>query len=133
MPEQISKSKLWTARIMSGIVILYMLLDGVAKIIQPKPVVEGTLALGYAEHHILIIGILALISAGIYAIPKTSFLGAVLLTGFWGGAIATHLRMDDPLFSHVLVPFYLAMLAWGGLYLRDKRIRKLFSFQKNEK
>lgn len=133
MTEQISKSKLWTARIMSWIVILFMLFDGIAKIIQPEPVVEGTLALGYAEHHIIIVGILALISAVLYAIPKTSFLGVVLLTGFWGGAIASNLRMDHPLFSHILFPVYLAVLAWGALYLTNERIRKLFSFQKNEK
>lgn len=110
--NSISKSRLWTARIMSGLVILFMLFDSIFKFIQPAPVVEGTLQLGYAQHHLAVIGTLGLISTILYAIPRTAFLGAVLLTGYFGGAIATHIRMDAPLFSHVLFPVYLAVLAW---------------------
>jgi hypothetical protein len=121
----VSKKRLWTARIMSGLVILFMLFDSIMKFIQPTAVVEGTLILGYAEHHIPIIGALALVSIILYAIPRTSILGAILLTGYWGGAIATHLRLDNPLFSHILFPVYLAILAWGGIWLVNEKLRAL--------
>lgn len=132
MENRISKSRLWTARIMSGIVILFMLMDSIFKFIQPEEVVQGTLGLGFAEHHIAIIGTLALISVLLYAFPRTSLFGAVLLTGFWGGAIATNLRMDLPLFTHILFPVYLAVLAWGALWLRDERVRDLIPLQKRK-
>ena len=130
--HQISKSRLWTSRIMSGIVILFMLSDSIFKFIQPAPVIEGTLELGYAEHHIAILGTLGLLSILLYAIPRTSILGAVLLTGYFGGVIATHLRLDNPLFSHILFPVYLAILAWGGLWLRNEKLRALFPLLKEK-
>lgn len=120
-----SKAKLWTSRVMSGLVILFMLADSIFKFIQPAEVVQGTVDLGYATHHIAIIGMLGLLSILLYAIPRTAILGAILLTGYFGGAIATHLRLDNPLFSHTLFPVYLGILAWGGLWLRDERLRKL--------
>ncbi|XEC96393.1 DoxX family protein [Paenibacillus tarimensis] len=129
MANQISKSRLWTARIMSGLVILFMLFDSISKFLKPAMVVEGTLELGYSEHHILTIGVLGLISTILYAIPRTSVLGAVLLTAYFGGAIAIHLRMDNPLFSHTLSPVYIAVLAWGGIWLRNEKLRKLIPFQ----
>lgn len=100
-------------------------MDSIFKFIQPEEVVQGTLELGYAEHHIAIIGALGLISVLLYAFPRTSLLGAVMLTGYWGGAVATNLRMDLPLFSNILFPVYLAVLAWGALWLRDARLRNL--------
>lgn len=123
--NSISKGRLWTARIMSWIVILFMLFDGVTKFIQPAPVVEGTVSLGYSEHHIIVIGILGLIPTLLYAFPRTSVLGALLLTAYFGGVVATHIRMDAPLFTHTLFPIYLAVLTWGGIWLRDERVRKL--------
>lgn len=128
--NQPSKGVLWTSRIMSGIVILFMLVDSVFKFIQPVEVVQGTLDLGYAEHHILTIGILGFISTLLYTIPRTSILGAVLLTAYFGGAIATHLRLDNPLFSHILFTVYLGILAWGGIWLRDENLRNLFPFRR---
>lgn len=92
---------------------------------------EGTLTLGYAEHHIAIIGVLALLSTILYAIPRTSVTGAILLTAYYGGAIATHLRLDNPLFSHTLFPVYFAILAWGGIWLRDAGIRGFIPFRHN--
>ncbi|RNB85188.1 DoxX family protein [Brevibacillus fluminis] len=132
MSNNISKSRLWVARIMSGIVILFMLFDSVMKFFQPAPVVEGTLELGFAQHHIALLGILALVSTILYAVPRTAVLGALLLTGYFGGVIATQIRMDAPLFTHVLFSVYLAILAWGGLWLRDERVRNLLPMQQQK-
>ncbi|GJM73359.1 membrane protein [Paenibacillus macerans] len=111
---------------MSGIVILFMLFDGISKLFKPAVVVEGTLTLGFAEHHIVTIGILALLSTVLYAIPRTAVLGAALLTAFYGGVVATQIRVDAPLFSHTLFAVYMAILAWGGLWLRNDKVRRLF-------
>src|SRR5690242_19759544 len=89
-----SRGRLWTARIMGWIVILFMLFDGIGKIAKPAPVVEGTLALGFAEKHLAAIGVLSLICTVLYAVPRTRFLGALLLTGYLGGAVAAQLRVD---------------------------------------
>lgn len=110
---------------MGWIVILFMLMDSIMKFIQPEEVVTGTLELGFSAHHILPIGILGLTSVLLYVFPRTSILGALLLTAYWGGAIATHVRLDNPLFSHILFPVYLAVLAWGALWIRDERVRNL--------
>lgn len=122
----ISKPRLWTGRIMSAIVILFMLMDGVMKFVKPEPVIKSAAELGYQDHHIVWMGALALLGTILYAIPQTAILGIVFLTGFWGGAINTHFRLDAPLFSHLLFPVYLAILGWGGLWLRDARLRAIF-------
>ncbi|MFC0212392.1 DoxX family protein [Paenibacillus chartarius] len=132
MGNGISKGSLWTGRIMSWLTIAFMLLDSVMKLVKPPEVVEGTLTLGFAEHHITVIGILGLAATILYAIPRTSFLGVLLLTGYFGGVIATHLRMDAPLFTHLLFPVYLAVLAWGGIWLRDRRVRNLIPLSGKE-
>lgn len=126
----ISKSRLWTARVMSWLVILFMLFDAIMKFIQPEMVVETTLGLGYEQHHIATLGVLALICTILYAIPRTSILGAVLLTGYYGGVVATHLRIDNPLFTHMLFPVYLAILAWGGIWLVNAKLRELIPLEK---
>lgn len=125
-----SKTQLWIERVMSGIVILFMLMDSIMKFIQPAEVVTGTTELGFELHHIFTLGILGLISVLLYAYPRTSLLGAILLTAYWGGAVATHLRLDNPLFSHLLFPVYLGILAWGGLWLRDQNIRNFLPFRR---
>jgi hypothetical protein len=129
MTTNIKKGRLWTARIMSGLVILFMLFDSILKLIKPAPVVEGTVTLGYAEHHIIVIGILGLLSTILYAVPRTSFVGALLLTGYFGGVVATQIRVDAPLFTTILFPVYLAVLTWGGVWLRDEKVRKLIPLQ----
>lgn len=126
----ISKSRLWTARIVGSLVILFMLMDSIMKFVQPVEVVEGTLILGYAEHHLPILGTLGLISIILYAIPRTSVLGAILLTGYWGGAIATHVRLDNPLFSHILFPVYLGIMAWGAIWLVNEKLQHLIPLRK---
>lgn len=125
-----SKSKLWIGRIMSWLIILFMLFDGIMKFFLPAEVVESTQNLGFSPHHFSILGTLALISAVLYAIPRTAVLGAILLTAYFGGAIATHLRLDNPLFSHTLFPVYFGILTWGGLWLTNKKLRYLIPFNR---
>ncbi|MGH9614535.1 MAG: DoxX family protein [Bryobacteraceae bacterium] len=123
----VSKGWLWTGRIASVLVGLFLLADACMKVIKPPFVVQATTQLGYPESVIRPIGITLLICVIIYAIPRTSIFGAVLLTGYLGGAIATNVRVGAPLFSYVLVPIYVAVLVWGGLFLRDPRLRALIS------
>ena len=112
MENTISKSQRWISYIMSGLVILFMLFDSIMKFVKPREVIEGTLALGYGEEHLIVIGTLGLISTLLYALPRTSFLGAILLTAYFGGAVATHLRLNNPLFSHTLFTVYFGILIW---------------------
>src|SRR5688572_1016928 len=125
MENTVSKTKLWTSYVMSGLVILFMLMDGIMKFVKPPDVIEGTVALGFAEQHIPIIGTLGLISTLLYAFPRTSILGAILLTAYFGGAVATHLRLNNPLFTHTLFTIYFGILIWGGLWLRNSKLREL--------
>jgi hypothetical protein len=123
-----SKGKRWTSYIMSGLVILFMLFDSIMKFVKPPAVIEGTVTLGFAENHLTILGTLGLISTLLYMIPRTSVLGAILLTGYFGGTIATHLRLNNPLFSHILFTVYFGILIWGALWLRNKKLREVFPF-----
>jgi hypothetical protein len=125
MENTVSKPKLWTSYVMSGLVILFMLMDSIMKFVKPQEVIEGTLTLGFAEQHLPIIGALGLISTLLYAFPRTSILGAILLTGYFGGAIATHLRLNNPLFTHTLFTVYFGILIWGGLWLQNSKLREL--------
>src|SRR6202030_1488973 len=121
----VSKGSLWTVRIMSILSILFFLMDAVMKLLKPTFVVDATVKLGYQEGVIQGLGIALLMCTILYAIPGTSFLGAILLTGYLGGAVASNVRVGSPLFSNVLFPVYFAFVLWGGLYLRDKRLRAL--------
>jgi hypothetical protein len=120
-----SRGRLWTGRIMSALPVLFLLMDSVMKLVKPEFVVKATVQLGYPEGVILPLGIVLLVCVILYIFPRTAVLGAILLTGYLGGAVATHVRAGDPLFSHVLFPVYVAILIWGGLYLRDDRLRAL--------
>lgn len=121
----ISKKRLWAGRILSGLPALFLLVDSFAKFAKPAAVIEGTVKLGYPESVIIPLGIVLLTCTILYVIPRTSALGAILLTGYLGGAVATHVRVGDPLFTHVLFPVYLGVMIWGGLYFRDDRVRAL--------
>ena len=112
-------------RILTGIAVLFLVFDTTIKLVGVKEAVEGTVQLGWAPHHLPIIGLIEVACLIVYLVPRTAPLGAVLWTGYLGGAIATHLRLDNPLFSHILFPTYVAALLWGGLYLRDLRVRAL--------
>jgi len=127
-----SKGALWTGRALSAIVVLFMILDGVIKL-PPLAIVTETMAqigwpadVGTAR----LLGIIGLVSTALYALPRTSALGAILLTGYMGGAIATHIRIGNPLFSHTLFAVYLGIILWGGLYLRDPKVRALIPFNR---
>jgi hypothetical protein len=128
----ISKKRLWAGRILSGLPALFLLADSVGKFVKPAPVVEGTVKLGYQESVLLPLGFVLLACTVLYLIPRTSVVGAILLTGYLGGAVATHVRVGDPLFSHVLFPVYFGILLWGGLFLRDDRLRALIPLRKTE-
>jgi energy-converting hydrogenase Eha subunit C len=130
MTRTSSKGRLWTGRVMSGIAILFMLLDSIMKLFKPAFVVDSTVSLGFQEHHIYLIGILGLLSTILYTLPRTAIIGAILLTGYFGGVIATQVRLDAPLFSTILFPVYLAVLVWGGIWLRNEQVRKLLLLQK---
>ncbi len=125
-----SKAARWASYIMSGLVILFLMFDAGIKLVPIDAVTEASAQLGLPTDpgFARTLAILTLIGVVLYAIPRTSVLGAILLTGYMGGAIATHLRIGSPLFSHVLFGFYLGVLIWGGLWLRDQRVRNLIPF-----
>jgi hypothetical protein len=125
-----SKPMLWAGWIMSGAVVLFLLLDGVMKLLLVEPVIEATRQIGYPLDVIRPLGIICLVCAVLYAIPRTAILGAILLTGFLGGAIASKVRLEEALFSQVLFGAYVGVLAWGGLYLRDGRLRVLIPWRR---
>lgn len=120
-----SKNMLLTGRILSALPALFLLLDAVGKLFKPQPVITGTLELGYGESVILPLGVVLLVSTILYLVPHTAIFGAILLTGYLGGAVATHVRVGNPLFTHTLFPVYFGVLLWAGLYLRDARLRAL--------
>jgi hypothetical protein len=122
--SDVSKARLWTGRILSGLVTAFLVFDGATKLAKPDFVVQATVQLGYPEFTIVGIGLTLLVCTLLYAIPRTAVLGAVLLTGYLGGAVATNVRAVTPLFNTVF-PIMFGVLMWGGLWLRDSRIRNL--------
>jgi hypothetical protein len=128
----VSKPALWLGRVLSGLVILFLLFDGAIKLV-PWPVVTETMdRIGYGSSETLArsLGIITIVCTVLYAIPPTSILGAILLTGYLGGAMASHLRIGSPLFTHILFGFYLGLMLWGGLWLRDKSLRASIPFRR---
>ena len=123
--QSVSTKAVWAGRIISALPVLFLLMDSVMKLMKLAPVVEATVKLGYPAETIVPLGIILLTCTVLYVVPRTSVLGAILLTGYLGGAVATHVRVGDPLFSHVLFPVYLGVMIWFGLYLRDNRLRAL--------
>ncbi len=121
----VSKKMLWAGRMTSALAILMLLFSGVMKLVKPAAVVEEFARLGYPESVVLGIGILEIVCAIVYLIPRTSILGAILLTGYLGGATATHVRIGDPFFAPVVI----GVVVWLGLFLRDNRLRALLSLR----
>jgi hypothetical protein len=124
-----ARARLWTGRFLTGFVVLFLLFDATIKLLRLPIAVEGTTQLGYPADAVLMIGIIELLCVVLYLAPQTAVLGAVLLTGYLGGAIATHVRVASPLLTHVLFPIYVAAMIWGGLLLRDPRWRVLLPFR----
>jgi len=125
----VSKKMLWIGRIISALPVLFLLMDGIMKLVKPAMVVDATVQLGYRETVILPLGIVLLSCTVLYIIPRTCILGAILLTGYLGGAVATHVRVGEGLFP-VLFPVILGVLLWGGLWLRDERLRALIPLRR---
>lgn len=123
-----ASTRKWTGRILTGVVAAFLLVDGGVKVLAPAFAAANSGQLGIPVQLILPIGIIELACLAAYLIPQTSALGALLLTGFLGGAIATHLRVGDPLLGYTLFPIYVAALLWAGLFLRDDRLRVLMPF-----
>lgn len=119
----------WTGFALSGLVIAFLLMDAGMKLMQLDIVKSTGLELGWAGETALPLGITLLVCTILYAVPQTAMLGAVLLTAYLGGAVATHVRIGSPLFSHVLFGVYLGLLVWGGLWLREPRLRLLMPFR----
>lgn len=119
-----SNTSIWTGNVLSGLPALFLLADGIMKLLKPAIVVQTTVQLGYPESSIVGIGLALLACTLLYLVPRTSILGAVLLTGYLGGAVATHVRVSGPLFSMAL-PILLGCMLWGGLWFRHQRIRSL--------
>jgi hypothetical protein len=120
---------LWTGRVLTGIFALFILGASVAPKLLQLPIAEETMTqLGWPPGYVLMIGLIELTCLVLYLIPRTSVLGAVLMMGLLGGAMATQIRVGNPLFSHILFSIYLGLFMWGGLWLRDPRLRALFPF-----
>jgi len=128
----VPKPARWLGRVLSGLVILFLLFDGAIKLV-PWPVVTETMdRIGYGSSESLArtLGVITVACTVLYAIPPTSILGAILLTGYLGGAMASHLRIGSPLFTHTLFGFYLGLMVWGGLWLRDRSLRALLPLRR---
>jgi hypothetical protein len=118
----VSMTSLWAGRILSALMVAFFFLDGALKVMKLAPAIEGTVRLGYPASLVFAIGLVDLVCVAAYAIPRTSVLGAILLTGYLGGATATQVRVENPWF---LFPAGLGILVWTGLFLRDGRLRSL--------
>ena len=121
----VSRGHLWTGRIIAGLIAAFMLLDAVMKLMKPKAVADAFVRTGWPLELSVTLGVILLISTVLYLIPRTAVLGAILLTGYLGGAVATNLRLENPLFTNTLFPVYFGVLVWLALWLRDVRLREM--------
>ncbi len=124
-PTRPGRARLWSGRVLTSLVTLFLLFDVTLKLVHPPMVVEGTAKLGYPESSLLVTAILLLGSTLLHLLPRTATLGAILLTGYLGGAVATHLRVGDPVWSHTIFPVYVGVLIWAGLVLRRPSVAPL--------
>jgi hypothetical protein len=130
--ERASKPALWTGRVLSGLVVLFLLFDGAIKLV-PWPIVTETMdRMGYGSTETLIrsLGLITIVCTILCAVPPTSIVGAILVTGYLGGAVASHVRIGGPLFSHILFGVYLGLMVWGGISLRNLNLRRLLPFSR---
>ncbi|WP_246776688.1 DoxX family protein [Microvirga sp. VF16] len=126
-PGKGSRGSPWIGRVLSGFVVLFLIFDGAIKLVPLQVVIDTVIPLGWPTDPTLwrALGIVLIASTLLYATPRTSFLGAILITAYLGGAVATHVRIGSPLFSHILFGVYLGIALWAGLWLRDPRVRAL--------
>ena len=124
-PAPLSKAWVWTGRILSGFIVAFLLFDAVIKLMRIQPVIDTFAQLGYPDKFAVTIGVIELVIVALYALPRTSVFGALFLTALLGGAVATHVRVESPLFSHTLFGVYMGLIAWAGVYLREPRLRAL--------
>ena len=127
--ESSAKKRSIAGYVLTGLVAAFLTYDTVMKLLQLAPAVQGTTELGYPAGTVVAIGAIELVCLVLYLVPRTSVLGALVLTGYLGGAIATHVRVGSPLPTHTLFPIYVALMVWGGLYLRESRLRELLPFR----
>jgi len=127
--ESPTKKRSIAGYVLTAFVALFLTFDTVLKVLQLAPAMQGTTELGYPASAVLVIGVIELVCLVLYLVPQTSVLGALVLTGYLGGAIATHVRIGSPLLTHILFPIYVALMVWGGLYLRESRLRALLPFR----
>jgi hypothetical protein len=123
--EAVSKGQRWAGYVLGGIAVLFLIMDTSFKLLVSSMAVEATEQLGYPARLIPVIGGIEAILLVLYLIPRTSVFGALLWTGYLGGAVATHFRIGNPLFTHQLFPIYIATLLWLGLWFRDRRVRAI--------
>ena len=128
-PHQ-SRARLWAGRALLAVPVLFLVFDSVIKLMRIAPVLDSFNELGYPESQALAIGILESVCLIVLLVPRTSILGAILLTGYLGGAVATHVRVGSPLVSHVLFPVYVAILLWAAVLIREDRLRGLVPLRK---
>ena len=124
-PVPAAGTTIWAGRAISALVISFLLFDGAIKLVPLQVVTDTVEQLGYPAELARTLGVLTLLCTVLYAYPRTAILGAILLTGYLGGAIATHVRVGSPMLSHTLFGLYIGLMAWSGLYLRDPRLRAL--------
>lgn len=129
---QPTRARLWTARILGILVSAFLLMDALGKAARLQPYVEGTVELGFDEDMVATIGVVLLLCTIIYVTPRTAVLGAILLTGYLGGAVAVQVLAGNPLLSHTLFPVYIAVMAWGALYVRDPGLRGLIPLRRGQ-
>lgn len=129
--SSVPNGRLWAGRIVAWLIAAFMLLDAVMKLLRPKPVADAFVRTGWPLELSVTLGTILLISTALYLIPRTAVLGAILLTGYLGGAVATNLRLENPLFTNTLFPVYFGVLVWGALWLRDGQVRAMIPLRRN--
>ena len=126
--NELSRKRLWAGRVLTGLAGAFLIFDGSMKLFKPPVVVEATVRLGYPESTIIGIGVVLLACTLLYLIPRTSILGAILVSGYLGGAVATNVRAEQPVFN-IVFPVIFAGIAWGGLWLRDTRLEQMLTLK----
>jgi hypothetical protein len=125
-----SRKSLWVSRVIGGVAVLFLTMDALMKLLQMPVAVQGSAKIGFNAHTVFILGVIQTVALVLYLVPRTAVLGAILWTGYLGGAVATHVRLADPLFSHILFPTYVGAMLWAALWLRDQRVRALVPFRR---